>query len=394
MPLYHYKALDGKGKKITGSIEGESERDAKSILREQGVLVTHIAEKTATSSKENLKGESLLSFTVQLSQLISAGVPLYDSLIAIEEQYRKERFHRVILSLCEQIKKGIPLSAAMAGFPDSFNNLYCSMIKAGESVGALDTVLEKMGEFLKKQAQLKKQITTAMIYPCILGGFALLVICLLLGFVLPSIEGIFQGRKLNEFTSFVLEISRIFRTYYWIYLPVLFAFIGGIYYKARTKEGKLWLEKIYLKTPLVRTLVIQTAMARFCRTIGTLLGGGLPMIESLRLSRKVMYNSVLEMEIENTETKIIEGSTFSSELSKSKYIPKMVSRMLSVGEDSGTTTIMLNKIADIYEEEIQKSLDRLLALMQPVILLVMGGIIAIVLLAILLPLTDVSSLSG
>lgn len=391
MPLFHYQYVDGNGKRRSGHIEANGDQEAKSKLREQGVLVTQLQAKSSINKKQNLKGESLIAFTVQLSQLVNAGVPLYESLIAIEEQVRGESYHRIVLSLCEQIRSGISLSGAMGSYPDSFDKLYCGMVAAGEAVGVLGPVLEKLTQFLNKQMKLRKQISTAMIYPCILGGFSFLIICLLLGFVVPSLESIFVERKLNAFTSAVLGLSYLFRTYWWLYMPIALSSISFVVWKLRTPKGKTWIEKNLLRLPVIKTLVIQTAVARFCRTMGTLLQGGLNMIESLRISRGVIHNFVLEKEIQNAEVKIIEGYSLSHELGRSSYFPGMVSRMLAVGEESGTSVTMLNSVADMYEQELEKTLDRVMALSQPIILIVMGLVIGTVLLAIMLPLTDVSS---
>jgi len=391
MPLFEYSALDATGKRKSGVIEALGEREAKSVLREQGLMVSGIGLKKQASSRQNLSGDTLLTFTLQLSQLIQAGVPLYEGLVAIEEQYRNESAHRVLLGLCEKIKAGSSLSEAMALYPESFNKLYRAMITAGESIGSLDVVLEKLTHLLSRQMKLKKQIITAMIYPAILASFSFLIIILLLGFVVPSIEGIFAERSLNGLTSFVLWTSHLFRDYWWLYIPAFIAGVTAIVLKLRSDAGRLWMERNLLKVPLLRTLVIQTALARFCRTMGTLQTGGLTMIDSLQISRGVMRNVVLEEEIKHAEARIVEGSSLSAELSHSKYIPLMVSRMLAVGEDSGSTITMLNKLAEMYEDELEKTLDRVMALSQPVILIVMGTIIGIVLMAILLPLTDVSS---
>lgn len=393
MPLYQYQYVDAHGKRRSGAIDAQGDREAKIKLREQGVIVTQLQAKGKVGKKQNLKGDNLLAFTVQLSQLINAGVPLYESLTALEEQSRGDSYHRILLSLCEQIRAGSSLSTAMGSYPDSFDKLYCGMVAAGEAVGSLGPVLEKLSHFLQRHMKLKKQIVTAMIYPGILGGFSLLIISLLLGFVVPSLEGIFADRKLNAFTNAVLGLSHLFRGYWWLYLPVgIGAIIGGIW-KLKTPEGKLWLERTLLKLPLFKTLVVQTAVARFCRTMGTLLQGGLSMIDALRISRGIMNNVVLEKELQVAETKIIEGHSLSQQLGKSNYFPQLVSRMLGVGEESGTTVVMLNSIADMYEQELEKTLDRVLALSQPVILIVMGLMIGTVLLAIMLPLTDVSSFS-
>lgn len=393
MALYQYQALDNSGKKRVGFIEATDETDAKAKLREQGLMVSSLSSKVSVSQKQNLRGEALQTFTVQLSQLVSAGVPLYQSLSALEEQYRGESFHRVILSLCDQLKAGKSLSEALAGYPKSFDRLYCSMITAGEQAGALDIVLEKLSILLTKQNKLRKQIITAMIYPGVLAGFSLLIIGMLMAFVLPAIEGIFKDRELNGFTYAVLSVSHFVKGYWWIYMPVI-AILGFLSYtQLKTERGRNWLQRVLIKTPIVKTLIVQSAVARFCRTMGTLQLGGLTMIESLRLAREVIGNEIIEKEILEAENKIIEGSSLSNELMRSKVLPKMVARMLGVGEESGSTVQMLNKIADVYEEDIEKTIDRLMALSQPVILIFMGSIIGIVMLAILLPMTDMSSFS-
>jgi general secretion pathway protein F len=393
MPIYHYQYLDGQGKSRSGLVEAQTEKEAKNKLREQDLIVTKISPNVKNQSKQNLKGDQLQSFTVQLSQLVNAGIPLYESLLAIEELSRGESYHRVILSLCEQIKMGLSLSKAMGNYPESFDKLYCSMVAAGEAVGSLGPVLEKLSILIARQMKIKKQIITALIYPAVLGGFSLLIIGMLLGFVVPSLEGIFAGRELNGFTQAIIDFSHFFRSYWWLYVPILIGSTYLIIRKLKTPAGRRWREKTLLRLPFFRTLTIQTATARFCRTMETLLQGGLSIIDSLRISRGVMRNGVLEAEIEAAETKIIQGHSLSREIGKSKYIPPLVSRMLSVGEDSGTSASMLGKIADIFEQDLEKSLDRVMALAQPIILIVMGLVIGSVLLAILLPLTDVSSFS-
>ncbi len=391
MPIYQYQYVDSSGKRKASSVDAKNDSEAKNKLREQGLLVTQLSLKKAIQRKQNLRGDHLVAFTVQLSQLLNAGVPLYESLLALEEHSRGEPYHRITLSLCEHIKTGHSLSQAMANYPDSFDTLYCGMVAAGEAVGNLGPVLEKLTQFLTRHMRLKKQIITAMIYPVILGGFSLLIIALLLGFVIPSLEGIFAERKLNTFTSAILSTSYLFRTYWWLYLPTFCCTIALAIWKIRSPKGKLWLEKFFLKIPIINTLIIQTAVARFSRTMGTLLQGGLNMIDSLRISRAIMQNIVLEREIQAAERKIVEGNALSQQLAKSAYIPSLVARMLAVGEESGTTVNMLQRIADMYEQEIEKTLDRVMALAQPIILIVMGMVIGTVLLAILLPLTDVSS---
>lgn len=392
MPIYHFKAIDNSGKRRKGFIEAQNLQDAKDKLRAQDVMLTTISTQGSFFGKQTIKGDQLLAFTMLLSQLISSGVPLYESLLAIEEQYRSEKVHRIILSLCEQVKAGSSLSEAMGSFPDSFDKLYCAMIGAGEAAGALDTILERLCQLLSRGVKLKKQIITALIYPAILAIFSLLVIFLLLTFVIPSIEGIFMDRQLNRYTQFVILASHFFQNYWWL-IGISVALLGVLCtYQYYTPKGKAWLQKQLLKLPLIRTLIIQAALIRFCRTLGTLLQGGVSMIESLRLAREVMQHPTLEEEMEIAEVKIVEGSSLSAELIKSRYLPHIVARMMAIGEETGNLVSMLNKVAEMFEEKLEKTLDRVMALAQPVILVVMGTMIGMVMLAILIPLTDVSSL--
>ncbi|MFA6916043.1 MAG: type II secretion system F family protein [Parachlamydiales bacterium] len=394
MPLYRYQTIDYQGKKRSGLIDSHSLQDAREKLREQGVMVSSLALDVSKGGTGALSGENLVTFTMQLAQMTGAGVPLYESLIALEEQTRKEKYNNVILSLCEQIKSGSSLSRAMGSFPNCFDNLYVGMISAGESAGALPLVLDRLAFFLGRQNKLKKEIGTALIYPGILSAFALVVIGLLLGFVIPSIEGLFENRPINGFTALVLGVSQFFRAWWWVIFPLIVLTITAIVLKLRSPSGKIWMQKFSLKLPFIHKLVKEASIARFCRTMGTLQQGGLTIIDSLRIARSVMGNVVLEEDMKRVEARIIEGSTFGAELGRSPWVPSLVARMIRVGEESGSIQLMFNKIADMYEDELEKNISRLMAMAQPLILITMGAIIGGVLMAVLLPLTDVSSLVG
>ena len=354
-------------------------------------MVVHIALKETVSKKENLQGDDLLTFTIQLSQLVNAGVPLYEALIALEEQYREESFHRIILSLCDQIKSGKPLSIAMRDYPDSFDDMYTAMIQAGESAGALSTILERLSQLILKQSKLQKQITTAMIYPGLLAGFALFAITLLMVFVVPMIEGVFEGRELNIITRIVFSVSHFLTGCWWVYLPLTISLGFFLFSRLKSSEGKVWLQKKSLNIPVVNQLIIQSALVRFCRTMATLQKGGVTLSDSLQISRQVIRNVVLEQEVALAQEKVIEGSSLSVEFAKSSFIPKMVPRMLAIGEEAGNTDVMLSKIAEMYENELEKTISRLLALAQPIILILMGILVAIIILSVMIPLSDVSS---
>lgn len=393
MVVYRYQAIDRVGKKQSGIIEAPTDKEAKQRLRDEGLMVVDLTVKKGSSSKEDMKGDVLVAFTLQLSQLLNAGIPLYECLQSMEEQYRQEKYHRVIVSLSSQIREGSALSKAMESFPGTFNRLYCAMVSAGEAVGALNIVLSKLADLLTKQQNLRSQIVTAMIYPGILAGFCMLVIGVLMGFVVPSIEGMFEGKQLNTFTTVVLAISRFLRGYWAIYVPLIFGSVAGLVFYLRTAAGNAAWQGLKLKLPFIRRLTIETATARFCRTLGTLLEGGLPLIDGLRIARETMGNAVLEEDIRNAEEKVIAGGMLSVELIKTGMLPVMASRMLAAGESSGTMVTMLNRIADMYEYELEKTLTRLVTLAQPVILIFMGGLIGLVMMAILLPMSQAATLT-
>ncbi len=396
--LFQYRYIDRKGKKKSGLIDAEGLSDAKEKLRAQKTIFLSLEERTQGKkklkigkSKSELSGEHLITFTTQLSQLLIAGMPLYESLLSLEEQYRDEPFHPIVLSLCDQIKKGTALSVAIGQFPQSFSPLYCAMVAAGESVGALDQTLEKLVFLMSKQRKLKKQITTALIYPLVLFSFSLLVCVLLLTFVIPSLEVLFEDRSVNRFTALVMLISNILVHKWPIYLPAIGAVSAGCFAWIRVSKNKRLLQRQLLRLPLFKTLITQTAIARFSRTMGTLLQGGVSIIQALQISRKVMRNPFLEEVIAQAEAHIVEGSLLSVELKKSALIPTLVPRMLAIGEEGGSAPLMFQRIADLYEEEVDKILTRLTALAQPVVLVIMGAIVGLIMLAVLLPLTDVNA---
>ncbi len=382
MPLYSYRYLNSSGRRLRGVIDAFSLVEAKSKLLSQGIMVVHLASEARSDRKHSLRGQPLVTFTTQLATLLKAGMPVFESLTALEEQMLGEKCHRIIASLCERIRGGTSLSDALRAHPTSFDSLYCAMVAAGEASGALDTVLDRLASLLSKQLHARKQLITALIYPAVIASFCTLVIFLLLTFAIPSIENLFEGRTLSSFTAAVLAVSHFLSRAWPIYIPLLA--IGGFFIRRHAPA-------LAFRLPLFRTLIIQSSLARFSRTLSTLQQGGLPLIDSLQLARQVIPNPALAAAIKHAEKRVIEGGSLAAELQKNPLIPKLVGRMLRVGEESGDLKPMLTQIADLYEGEVERTLTRLTALAQPAILLVMGGIVGIIMLAVLLPLTDVSS---
>ncbi len=391
MPLFRYKALAETGRATAGVIDADSESVAKERLRKQKVMVTSIGLLKDNKKEIGLDRTLLLSFTKELGQLLRAGLPVYESLLTLEEKYRRHKSHSLFLDLCDRLKSGSSLSASLKRYPKTFDEIYLSMVASAEQSGSLAQIFDQLSALINKQQKLRKQLISALIYPAFLGSFCMIVIFSLLLFVVPSMRDLFEGRPLHPITHIVLALST-FVNAAWPFLLFGVAALGtSAFLFLRHPEGRLFLERGLLKLPLIKTLIIQAALIRFCRSLSVLLQGGVPLITSLSLSRKVMKQALLEEVIANAEKRIGEGKKLSDELKSSPLIPSLVTRMLALAEETGKTVPMLQNIADIYDEEMETHLAQMTALLQPTILLILGGVVGLILLSVLLPLTDVSS---
>ena len=391
MALYQYKAFTTSGKKKSGTLEALHISEAKEKIREMGLLLAHLVEQRKTSSKQKLSKENLIVFTSQLYQLLSAKIPLYESLLALEEQSRSEPYHPVILGLTDRIKTGSSLSQAMQEYPHSFSSLYRGLIAAGEAVGNLEVALSRLSALLIHQNKMKKQFIAALTYPAMLAVLMVLAVGILIGFVIPAIEMLFEDREVPKFTQIVLSTSRFLRNF-GPYLIV--GSISAIIFLLRALKKpkyKAKMQKFLLKIPLVSRYVIYSSLARFARTISTLIDGGLPLTSSIVFAQESLQNARLYEIMERVEVKMIEGIPLSQEMSHYKEIPPLFSRMVKIGEESGKLSAMLSQVATLYEDDTERTLTRLVTLSQPILLLLMGVIIGTVLLSILLPLSDFGS---
>ena len=390
MAVFRYKAYTTAGKTISGIIDADSTALAKERLQRQGVLISQL-------SLEKQRGEIalsaslLLSFTRELSQLLSAGLPLYESLLTIEEKYRNHKAHSLFLNFCDCLKNGGQLSSALKKYPKTFDTIYLTLVQAGEQTGTLAWIFEQLTQLITRQQRLRKQLISAMAYPSFLGGFCLLVISSLLFFIVPSMKELFEGRALHPLTQTVLGLSCFLKENGIYVLLFLGSLIAGFIALKRTERGKYFLHRLLVSIPLLKTILLESALVRFCRSTSLLLSGGVPLINALTLSKKVMKHIPLEEIISGATKGIVEGKRLSELLSQNKIVPPLVTRMLALSEETGQMASIFLKIADIYEQELEKNLTRLTALLQPALLLILGGIVGLVILSILIPLTDVSS---
>ncbi|MBI2742320.1 MAG: type II secretion system F family protein [Chlamydiales bacterium] len=389
MALFRYQALTQSGKKIAGVIDADSYALAKEKLLKQQIMLVELAmhEKREIVVDRTL----LLTFTRELAQLLQAGLPLYESLLTIEEKYRSHKCHPLFLDLCDRLKSGTSFSAALSRYPKSFDSIYLALVKAGEEGGCLETVVHQLSQLIARQQRLRKQLIAALTYPAILFVFCLLVTVGLLVFVVPSLQELFEGRQLHPVTQLVLGLSNWVNKYGLLFLGLVSIACVGIAAFFRSDRGKTALQKGLMKIPFMRMLLLRSSLTRFCQCSSLLIVGGLPLLDALRLSRKSMKFKLLEEVVERAEMRIIEGKSLSAELKRSPLIPSLVVRMLSIAEETGKMGHIFTKLAEIYDEELEKNLMQLSAFLQPALLMTLGAIVGLVVLSILLPLTDVSS---
>lgn len=392
MANFIYKAISTSGKRSRGLIDAHSLAEARDKIKSQGLLILEIQEaksKSPTTSSQ-FDFDALVLFTTQLSQLIQAQVPLHESLVALEEQARGEKFHGIIEALSDRIKRGQSFSKSLAEFPESFPSLFRAAVQAGESAGALGPCLEKIALFYQKSNRVRKQLVSALIYPVTLLFLLIIAFSILMGFVIPALEGLFEGKALPPFTSLILALSHFF-TSTW---PILLcALIGGsvAFYFWFKRNGIKRIEKRLMKIPIVGSFIIHASLGRFATTLSMLLSGGVPLAQAVDLAKEALYNKTLEETISTSRDRMIEGSRFSTEIANAKLIPPLFSRMFRIGEETGRLDPILEEVGKMYEEEADRLLNRTLSLLQPALLLIMGVMIGSTLLAILLPLSDFSS---
>lgn len=391
MPLFEYKAVSGKGRKLTATIDADSLQDAKLKLIRRQISVIEIHSLSGKKMKERLKKSEVLNLTRELTRLLHAGLPLFEALSALEEKYLGQKPHRILLNLADMIRSGYTFSQGLAKHPATFDLLYVSMIANSEKTGTLTQALDELADLLSKQIHIRKQLTSALLYPAILCTFCMVVLSSLLFYVIPSLQELFDGRDLHPFTKIVFVVSNFAcsaKGYIAFFIVSLIGFAICALFLPK------WKEKLFLfqfRVPFLRKLLAKVAIVRFSRASATLLEGGLPIIQAFDQARRVMRHPKLETIIARAQEQIAEGEAIHTPFENQPLIPPLIPRMISIAEEGGKLPFMMKQIAQIYEEELEKTLTYFATVAQPVLLLVLGIIIGFVLLSVLLPMTDVSS---
>jgi general secretion pathway protein F/type IV pilus assembly protein PilC len=393
MSLFEYQAFFSGGKKTKGILSADSLDEAKAILHQKSLIIYKISF-IKKNQKKNLTKKEVLFIVQQLENLLSAGIPLYESLIILTNKNEKKKVKLLLLDLCEKIKSGYTLSEAMKTHPKSFDLIICFMVENAQKTGRLEKCLSEISKILSSSLQLKKRLISAFTYPIVLFSFCFVVLNFLLFFTIPSLFDLFEGRQLHPFTKMVFFVSRFvckYKAFIFLGFVVFFILILISYFYDPLRK------KIYAKFlgfPVFKSFMIKVALIRFCISFANLLKGGETYVNSLTLAANVLNHPILENEIIPLKDKLTEGKHLSELLQNNEYIPEIIPKMLAIAEETSQMPKILFNIAKIYEEEVDKFLSKITSIFQPVMLIILGLIVGFVVLSILIPLTDVSSFIG
>lgn len=404
MAEYVYRATDRTGNLVDGTMEGRDERAVVDRLQELGYLPISVELPQATDglSRElrfgNLLGritqKDIVNFTNELSALLDAGFPLERGLTTLTDLSGRPRFQKVVHDLVEQLRGGATFSDTLARHPRVFSRLYVNMVRAGEAGGVLDLVLERLSQFLEDTQELKEYIGSALVYPVLLtlvGGGA---IAMLLTLVIPKFAQIFadQGQALPLPTLIMLNISEVAVRYWWAILAAIAAGVLALRSYAQTTGGRLAVDRALLQIPVFGTLIQKIQVARFARTLGTLIHNGVPLLQSLAIVQESLTNRVLSDAIAEARQGVEKGANLSEPLRQTSAFPLLFLHMLAVGEETGSIEAMLLKVAETYDRQVKSTLKSLVALIEPVMILVMGGLVGFIVFSMLLAIFSLNEL--
>lgn len=423
MPSYTYVALDSRGRESTGRVEAASTDEAIGQLRQGGYFPTNVSEerpremgsafKTQQETKtpaverkarsrnialfqrKTVKPKVLMIFTRQLATLIDAGLPLLRGLNVLAKQERDSVLKNTINRLADSVQGGSTFSEGLAQHPRLFNDLYVNMVRAGELGGVLEVVLTRLAEFQEKAQKIKNKVVAAMVYPIIVLVLAVGIMTFLMVFIVPRFEAIFHDmlgdRPLPAITVFVIGASNFVQNKWAVLLGVVLGALVLYQVAARTRAGRLLLDRLKLRAPLLGDLIRKTSISRFSRTLGTLVTSGVPILQALTITRETAGNTVIARAISQVHDSVKEGETISLPLEASAAFPPMVISMIDVGEETGELPEMLLKIAEVYDDEVDNSVAALTSLLEPIMIVFLAVVVGTIVIALFMPLISIIS---
>jgi general secretion pathway protein F len=407
MPVYEYTALDVDGRRKKGAVDAGSISEARQKLHETNVFPVEITEPSESRQENSAAtgGESGLFHRVglqeisvmtrQLATLIGAGLPLVPSLTALVSQIRNSLLHAAVIRIREEVNEGNSFAGSLSHFPKIFPPFYINMVRAGEASGTMSLVLERLANFLESQQAIRTKIRSALAYPIFMFVIGSGVLFFLVTFVVPNITHIFKEmhQTLPPITIFLIIVSGFLKSFWWIIAVVLGAGIAGMRYAIKKTEiGRLFWDKMKLNIPLFGNLNRKIAVARFSRTLGTLLQSSVPLLSALEIVRNIVDNRLVADEIKRVAKDVEEGQSLSAPLSKNEFFPPIAVEMITVGEQSGDVEKMLFKVADAYEKEVEANIFMITSLLEPVMILAMGAVVGFIVVSILLPIFEMNQL--
>ncbi len=419
MPLYAWKGLDGGGKAITGTRDADGPKTLRQTLRRESVFLTEAREVLGGQRSaqtvaggvaggkglkkqidfarlfERVRPQEVAIFTRQLATLLKAGIPLADGLGALAEQIDNKRFQMILAGVRQKVNEGGALADALTEHPKIFVELYTNMVRSGEAAGNLDSVLDRLADFLDAQHALRTKVSGAMTYPILMMIIGSLVMGVLMVAVVPPIASIFEdsGRALPINTQVLIAVSGVVGKYWWVVLPILVLGALLIRYWMNTPRGKARMDRLKLRLWLLGPLVRYIAVARFARTLATMLASGVPLLTALEIVKKVLDNSVLEKVVEEARDAIREGESIAVTLKKSGHFPAMMCHMVAVGERSGQLETMLENVASAYERDVHAKVARLTTLLAPLMIVVMAVGVGFIVMSIITPILDLQQIA-
>jgi type IV pilus assembly protein PilC len=399
MANYAFKALDLAGASSKGEMEAGDKQAVAAQLRSKGLIVVDIEELVPASAGDLLarwkkvKADDLVIATRQLSTMVNSGMSLLRSLYIIEEQTEEDKLREIFVAVRKDVEAGLALSDALKKHPDVFNDLYVAMVEAGETGGILDSTLIRVAEQLEKDAALRRQIKAAMIYPSLIGGFAFVVLFALVAFLVPVFEKIFNdfGGELPAITKFTVLLSHLFTRRFYVLFGGIFLIVWTFRKWKNSERGRMQWDRLKLKFPMkIGDIVQKVALARFSRTFSGLIAAGVPMLEAIDITGKTSGNKVIEKAMFEVRESVKKGGSLTAPMTEvPEAFPVMVTQMIGVGEETGALETMMSKIADFYEEQVEAAVKALTSILEPIMILIVGGIVGFIVIAMYLPMFKV-----
>jgi len=394
LPVFEYKGKSVTGVAVQGQLKAKNKADLQRMLRSNRILVTSVSRKASELNIKigtGIKKIHISRFTRQFSTMIGAGLPMVQCLDILSQQMEAAELRKIVGQIKESVQSGTTLSEALRKHKKVFDDLYVNMVEAGEVGGALDTILVRLANYREKADQLARKVKGAMVYPIVVSIVAIGVTVAMLKFIVPVFAKMFSdlGAELPAPTQIVLNVSNILNEYFWAFILAIVAMVVAYRLIGRTSNGRLQIDKLKLRIPAIGTLIRKSSVARFSRTLGTLISSGVSILDALDTTARTAGNRVVHDAIKKATVAIAEGDTITGPLKESGVFPPMVVQMISVGEKTGGLDDMLNKIADFYDEEVDAAVAALTSLIEPVVIVVMGAVIGGILIAMYLPMFDI-----